>query len=145
MPNGRVAQVPNLTPYSSRIPLLSNTHATSKSNSLALQFTQCENSSVEIVWSDNQIAHLATRSERYGSEAHNMLPEWAHEAVNDPNAIEEPEDPSKPHKRARTGYSETYGDLITVLYLDIDGTYYGFTAYPAGRKAWREYQTKSNG
>lgn len=99
---------------------------------------------MEIVWSDAQLAHLVTRSERYGAGAHAMLPEWAHEAVNDPNAIEEPPDPAEPHKRVRTGYSEGYGDLVTVLYLDIDGTYYGFTAYPAGGKLWRKYQMKSS-
>lgn len=66
--------------------------------------------------------------------AHDMFPSWANEAVNDLQAIHRPIDPARPHLRVTIGYSDGYGDLLTVVYLDIDGEHIGVTAYPAGRQ-----------
>lgn len=55
-----------------------------------------------------------------------------------------PIDPARPHLRVTTGFSTGYGDLLTVVYLDIGGECVGVTAYPAGGKTWHEYQKRFN-
>ncbi len=99
---------------------------------------------MDIVWSSEQIAHLATQSERYGPEAHDLVPAWTNEAINDPHAITEPIDPHRPYRRVITGHSPSYGDLLTVVCSQIEGVYYGITAYPAGRGPWLTYQNTFN-
>jgi hypothetical protein len=92
---------------------------------------------VFIKWSAQRAAHITDRT-RYGISAAPLHPDWTQEAVNDPEAFDDPIDPKYPYRRARTGYSEGYGGLITVIYLDLDGDYYGITAYPSNAKQRRK-------
>ncbi|MGI8646824.1 MAG: hypothetical protein ACR2JX_01125 [Mycobacteriales bacterium] len=85
---------------------------------------------MRIVWNDTQRTHLLDVSRR-GPHAQRIDPEWTQEAVNAPGAWTDAVDSSEPYKRRSTGYSPSYGDWLTVVYLDINGQLYGITAYPA--------------
>lgn len=98
---------------------------------------------VEVVWSDEAIAHLK-RSQRYPG-AVDIDPAWVVEAAQDDGAVMvTPYWTSRVNATAIIGYAPTAGMVLLVLvYADLAGTLHGLTAWPATGRALRVYTDRN--
>ena len=80
-----------------------------------------------IIWESDRGEHLAR---------HGVTIAQAEEAFYDDNAVViNPDYASKSGKGVRTiGYSNSYGDILTVLTVLHEGRTYGATAFPSDRR-----------
>ena len=81
----------------------------------------------------------------YMLHRHGIRPEWADEALSDPDAVVLDPDPgSKSGRSVRTiGWSFSAEKVITVITLEHEGTLYGVNGWEANRSDQRLYREET--
>ncbi|MDQ2707703.1 MAG: hypothetical protein M3Z25_08745 [Actinomycetota bacterium] len=91
-------------------------------------------------WTRARAEHIGTRSTRY-PDATDIEVEWADEAAADRRAVITDPDPKSSTGAMRVvGYSPSAGFVLTVIVLEVDGEYWGVTAWKTTGAERRGYQ-----
>jgi hypothetical protein len=92
--------------------------------------------------------HIRNRSQRKGFDECDVEPEWANEAVNDPDRLVAPDPGSRSGESVRiVGYSRSAGRVLTVIVVPkeltaVSDEWWGATAWASNETDQRKYYTE---
>jgi hypothetical protein len=85
----------------------------------------------QLRWAAEDAGYIRSRSRRYPG-AVDIEPEWAQEAMDDPELVAFEPDPKSRIGAARfIGESTSSGLIVVIAYRDLDGILHGVNAWPA--------------
>lgn len=99
----------------------------------------------DVIWTPERIAHIRSRTTRYGPDDIDIEPEWASEAAVDGWALRAPDPTSRTGESLRViGYSSLLRRTLMVVVIPDEhpptGLWWGLTARPANRAEREGYE-----